>query len=380
MITIFANMRINEESRLKHLKDSLQTFKDLSDNWVINVRGKLRDRAIQHLQQELGDKLVLFNLLDDKRGWIPNARKMLPAVKYNYLLIWLEDHLNIAPIQMLRSSIDEMEKHRADYMQYSWWVFGEQRRGLEKLEYKKGQYIDSVLLTPEKWQTMLEAGNKNYLISLLGIFKKDLFAKLLDKDEHKLPLSWKRYLYSFMTLLNRLGWKFDHKKGFNLINKLAFNKFRRFTYEAPFDLEKGPTRTDVLPLVVSFPKQELFACIDDDLGVPGYQLIKRGFYPFPELPKKFNSNEIDLNKDDFKVKRLVLQPGESYGSVYFEEKNRIPEVLMEYLYVEKGKVQFQNGAGFLEVSQGESISYPTNTPHNIKALSDSNLMVYEAKI
>ena len=54
MLTIFANIRINDCERLQHMKDSFLSFNTISDDWLINVRGKLREEAVLFLK-ELGD-------------------------------------------------------------------------------------------------------------------------------------------------------------------------------------------------------------------------------------------------------------------------------------------------------------------------------------
>lgn len=54
---------------------------------------------------------------------------------------------------------------------------------------------------------------------------------------------------------------------------------QRWPKMTPFDFEKAPTDTKWLPLRRANPKDELFASIDDDLGVVGSSLQSRGLYP-----------------------------------------------------------------------------------------------------
>jgi hypothetical protein len=108
MITILGNIRINSLSRLEHFKNSFFSFKELSDDWVINIRGTFRDEAISFLRSELNNKLNLFTLLNDNRGWITNALEMLNVAKYQYILVWNEDHMNISTTDHIISVIKEM--------------------------------------------------------------------------------------------------------------------------------------------------------------------------------------------------------------------------------------------------------------------------------
>lgn len=286
MLTIFANMRINEPERLQHMKDSFMSFKDISDNWLINIRGALRDEAVAFLKENLGDKLTLFELLDDSRGWIENSLEMLFDAKYDYVLFWLEDHVNVAPVIVYSDIVKEMREQHVDYLLYSWWMSGRARAPFDnladELEMKKLAHIDVLDLTEDGWRKMIANGYKYYILSLLGIYKKSFLVGIMENDRNKLPLFLTKFLFKIMGFMNKIGIRFNTKNGFLLIDKLFFHKLRRYDKECPFDLEKAPTRTDILPFRMALSRQELFACIDDDLDIPGYSLIKRGAYSSAE--------------------------------------------------------------------------------------------------
>ena len=55
-------------------------------------------------------------------------------------------------------------------------------------------------------------------------------------------------------------------------------KLKRWPRETPFDFEKRSSDFEFFPFVLSFPKFELFANIDDNHGTVGYSLIDRGLY------------------------------------------------------------------------------------------------------
>lgn len=275
-------MRINEPERLQHMKDSFMSFNTISDDWVINIRGKLRDEAIAFLKENLGDKLTLFELLDDSSGWITNALEMIKDVKYDYVLVWNEDHLNIALQELYGAIVSEMAKTNADYIGYSWWVFGKDRwyfdKLSDKLKIKRCNNIDIVDMTPMKWKMIMKNGYPYFLLSLCGIYKKDFLRQMMLKDANKLPIFLTKFIFKAMGFINILGLKFNTKKGFRRVNKFFRYKLRRYSKETPFELEKDETRIDMLPLRMALARQELFACIDDDLNVSGYSLVNRGLY------------------------------------------------------------------------------------------------------
>lgn len=282
MLTILANLRVNDRERLQHLKDSFRSFHAVSDNWLINVRGKLRDETVAFLKENLGQKMVLFELLDDSRGWITNALDMLKSARYDYVLIWNEDHLNTAPQELYNSMVVDMANADADYLGYSWWLFGKDRgffdRLADELEMRHGDTIDVIYMTRKKWNMLLESGYPYFLLSLCGIYKKDLLQQMMLNDTKKLPMFLTKFLFKVMGFLNVIGIRFNTKKAFDRINGLFFNKLRKYPKETPFEIEKPPTRVDMLPLRIALPRQELFACIDDDLNVQGYSLVSRGLY------------------------------------------------------------------------------------------------------
>ena len=374
MFTVFANMRIHDPERLQHMKDSFGSFQGASDDWLINIRGALRNEALVFLREHLGARMTEFTLLNDSRGWIENALEMLPKAKYDYVLAWVEDHVCVAKPEMLQHVAVEMQKEKADYLLYSWWLFGKARKPFDVLELRKGQYIDTRYLTKEGWSKVLNEGSP-YLISFLGIFHKEFFRKLLLKDRIKLPYFFHINLYRFLTLLQRLGLAFDQKEWYHRINGWFWHKVPRFPRETPFNLEKGPWRFDMLPFTMALAKQELFACIDDDLGEPGYSLVKRGLYPKPELRVVPASEaQIEEHADDA-AERKFLRTGESESQVYYEDQNRIGRLLKKTVMLLKGSLAVTVGDTEALLEVGESVTLYSNVPHNITALTDSEILI-----
>lgn len=379
MLTIFANIRINEEEGLQHLKDSFYSFNTTSDNWLINVRGTLRAEAIDFLAKELTDKAIFFELIDDSRGWIENAIEMLTHAKNDYLLVWNEDHINIAPQEELLSVVKEMKERGADYLLYSWWLFGAARKEFDMLSLEKGKHIDTIYLTKKRWGDIRANGYPYYLLSLCGIYRKDFFKQMLLKDQVKMPMLFTKNLYRGMTLLNHFGIHFSQRKYFHFFNKIFFHKLRRFPKETPFDLEKAPDRTDMLPFTVALAKQELFACIDDDLDTPGYQLIKRGKYPlsFSLQAGKIDSRDCEIleSNEKYKVSKIFLSKNEEYWSSYYEDTMRIQHLSKETIIVISGKVAIETIGESSIFSANETISVYPNIGYIVASIEDSSFII-----
>ena len=88
--------------------------------------------------------------------------------------------------------------------------------------------------------SVTEIGVKSYYISVCGIFKKDLFNKIINSSHPYL---------------------------------------RRWPKQTPFDFEKRWDDIYFLPLQYGVPKIEMFVPIDDDNVYPDSSLISRGLYP-----------------------------------------------------------------------------------------------------
>jgi 6-phospho-3-hexuloisomerase len=321
MLTIIGNLRINSLSRLEHLKNSFHSFSGTSDNWLINVRGTFRNEVIDFLKKELGDRLTLFTLLNDNRGWLTNTLEMLQSAKHDYILVWNEDHLNIAEPEVFKNVLQEMNNTKADYLTYSWWMSGKSVDPFNKLSsqihLQKKKNISVVDLTPAKWKMIRDTGYTYYLISMCGIFRKDFLINMWTTDKKRLPMSFKKGIFKVFGLLTKLHIisSQGHKTKFEKINRVFFrNKIRKYPIQTPFEMEKGPERYDVLPIRYAIPNQELFACIDDNVNELGYSLIERGLY---DVGKKNISTKENIESiltevktvlsrvDEKQVKRLI---------------------------------------------------------------------------
>ncbi|MFC1775254.1 cupin domain-containing protein [Patescibacteria group bacterium] len=384
MITIFANIKIDDANRLQHLKDSFLSFDTISDNWLINIRGDLRNEAIRFLQEHLGDKMVLFELLDDSKGWVNNSLEMIDEAKYDYLLFWVEDHLNIASQDVYAKIVEEMKVQRADYLLYSWWRSGRARKAFESVELTKGRYIDSIYLTKKEWKKVINAGHTYYLITLCGIFHKDFFKKLLIKDRIKFPTFIKKNVYRMVVLVNRMGFKFDRRKCMHIIDKLSLYKLTTLPKETPFNLEKVSDRYDMLPIKLAISKQELFACIDDDAKVLGDSLIKRGLYP-TNIKLQTNSNEAEIRpwgneeliekNNEYTVYKIALQKGKEYSQRYYEDEFRTHLLLRKTIILMSGSVEVISGDSSVLLLPGKIVSLHPNIKHTIKAKEDSVILI-----
>jgi len=361
---------INSPVRLQHLKDSFNSFENISDNWLINIRGKYRDEALDFLADRLKEKMIRFDLLDEKRGWYTNSLEILKSAKYDYVLLWLEDHINIVSQGVYSELVAEMKNNNVDYLMYSWWMNGESRKPFELDSLKAGTYIDTVELDKNNWQKRLNDGYQGHLISLLGIFNKNFLMKILELENgYKFPRWVTTNIFRVMIILSRLGVKFNHGKLFDSINTVLGGKLIKNLKDRPFEFEKSAYRLDVLPINMGLTKMELFVCIDDDLTLDGSQLIKRGLYPIVDsisvdsgLKKEYDWGMEEILSDNhfYIITRYKLRENQVFSEIYYQDIQRIDVVPRMTIINNSGKLKVTIGNNINELLSGQTMTVYSN--------------------
>jgi hypothetical protein len=242
-ITIFANFRIDSEERFLRMQDSFRSFCNTNINrWVVNIRGPYRDKAGDFLKENLGKKLVLFEL-ESEEGWFCDSQKMFESIQTNHIFFWIEDHICMCGAETLDKIIKQINENNIDYMEYTW--FAEKRLNcyekMKKIELPDISIIEYGIHENNVCQHayMESFGHKRFLISACAIFSIKLFRKIIF-TRHPLLRKWPKKL--------------------------------------PFDFEKNWNDTFVLPYRLALSRVEIFAAIDDDNIFPGTSLFSRGLY------------------------------------------------------------------------------------------------------
>lgn len=240
-LIIFANFRIDNEERYLRMKDSLLSFKNISaKKWIINVRGDYKDKTSLFLKNNLGKKLVCSQL-ESKYGWFYDTRKLLKEIDSDFVLFWLEDHINIANVSIYQEILNEMKQNYCEQLTYT-WLFQERKmryNDIRTFESKNIEYFDINEQSVEMLEKKLDS--YFYTVSIPCIFSVDFFKKIIRSD------------HPFL---------------------------KRWPKETPFDFEKKSTDKKFLNFRFAFPKSELFVSIDDNLySNENYCMIDRGLYP-----------------------------------------------------------------------------------------------------
>ena len=245
-ITVLSNFYIDSEERFLRLQSSINSFCDADiAKWIINVRGPLAEKVKSFLSDRLGKKLYISRK-ESKAGWINDTLQLAELIETEYVHYWVEDHICTVPPETLNEIYKSIYKSGIDIINYSFFGLGAHVKEFEGLRYQEIgflrflEYNHDANLKRQKNSKKLYQGNGAFLVSLLSIMKTGYFKKLLSDKFPKLP-NWPKYL--------------------------------------PFNFEKSPKATHLLPFKIGFTTVELFAPIDDDSHISGSSLISRGLYP-----------------------------------------------------------------------------------------------------
>lgn len=253
-LIIFSNFRINDLERFNRMKDSFHSIKSINAlKWVINVRGIYSKDVKKYLEDNLKD-LVIVSEIESGKGWFYDTRRLIKNINSDYLLYWTEDHINLVPTNNFSLILQEMSVTDSEYLFISWFIFDKLTGVYDKIEKKELNHIYYFTLNNKLTKEIKKSHPDHYIISAQGIFKTQLFKKII-KSKHPF--------------------------------------LRRWPKETPFDLEKKITDTLFLPLKTAIPKYEIFAPIDDDMGGYPCSLQTRGKYPIREIRKITNKSSIN---------------------------------------------------------------------------------------
>ena len=268
LLSIFANFKIDSKERLLRMRDSFDSFCDEDvGKWVVNIRGPLKEEAGEFLRNRLGEKLELFEL-ESKKGWFYDSRKMLKYIDSDYILFWVEDHLNINPkINIIKKITQEMKENNVDSL---WYTFFPYMKNYINVKKKREEYISWFDLNENSLVKIHNLKPDLFLISCASILKQSLFKKIIQSNDRRVAVKWPK--------------------------------------ETPFNFEKSSKDIHWLPFRCGILNNELFVSIDDDTPEPGYSLISRGLYPErlsrSEVGMQGNVKTLGNNKRIFTKKRI----------------------------------------------------------------------------
>lgn len=234
-IAFIFNVRINRKERFQRLKSVLHY---LGPTEIISarIRGQFGQDPVL---QEFGnfEHIDLFSR-STFQEWKLDTLEQVSKIDCKFFVLLQEDHLPMVPRERLLEILGQCTLNAVDFMPLSF--FPQYRRYANHINQVRVPGFENSdlsiweldkLLTGQIAQTV-----DNYPVNLIGFFSKRLLMQIL-------------------------------------LTERPFVK--NYSIEAPFDFEQKHYETWYLPIRWALPKLEIFACVDDDHGIPGYSLSTR---------------------------------------------------------------------------------------------------------
>jgi hypothetical protein len=232
IVAVF-NILANTQERIDRLQLVLNDIPcHLGIRFSVRIRGLHQDAVFEtkhNVRRYFGSTWGEWNL--DLLQQVVDS----PATLY---LLLQEDHLLQMRPDQFGELLDQVIEHEIDYLplsfypQYEFFVNEiESKCRVSTLSILRYWRLDSASIRS------IDRSLRNYPLNLIGVYTRDLLTRLLIKER---PY------------------------------------YKKYSIEAPFNFERSPSETWFLPLNWGFPNSEVFACIDDDHGIPGYSLVSRG--------------------------------------------------------------------------------------------------------
>jgi len=374
MVTAICNVFINSDLKLKLFKETFPLVYAISDNWLINIRGKFHKDVVKYIKETFEDHerhCIFFSGLDDG-NWAKSTCKMLENSKYDYIYVFLEDHFLLKPLDHFRNVIRDMIDSKIEYFSYSFFNIGLSVQSAEGLYPDYSKHFFSFQFGEKSISFLRKNNHHFYPYSLAGICTKKYFQKLLIIENNllvKVPFFVQAVMENvfFFYPRNRAFWFTVNK----FVSKIGI-RFVIYPSATPFNLEKSLFDCDLelLPLRVGGLREELFANWDDDNILSNSSLIKRGLYP-----EYFRvESQATLKATD--GKDYELSKGQSSNHRYCPEISRVQKLPMKYLHVKKGTLKISSSRESFILNAGQFAWIYANIPHTLSADEDCIFQVY----
>jgi len=369
MLTALCNIYLNSSGALEKFQESFPLVYEISDNWLINIRGKEHDAAIAFIKKTFPNSeatCTIFSGLDDTQ-WAASTTLMLKSARYEYLYVYLEDHFLMKPLSQMREVIKEMMKLKLDYLQYSFFNVGLNLDSLEVFQPDQAEHLFHFTFKPEHIALAKKTNPTFYPYALPSISRLSFFKKLLTIEERrliKIPRTVQGILENVYFIYPR-----NRQLYFKLNGWLQNFGLRIVIYTpgSPFNLEKSLHDCDasLLPYELGVLREELFANWDDDNGVTNTSLIRRGLYP---RRLQYEQKTPKLAAESFKEETLKKKV--KVARRYHPNTGRISTLPLKVIRVHEGSVRISGPTEEHTLHKGETITLYANIPHTLEAIED----------
>lgn len=238
-VGIVFNVLLNSEEKLSRLMVAIQRLSYIEEPKLISIRvrgqySQTAARRILDLKSALKNCEVKIQLGSNYSTWRLDTLSQVIRLRSSIVLLLQEDHWLVDPLS-LDQLLQDFEREKVDFCPLSFQPqVSRALKGLERMPSDDTIFGGRQYFTQKPRSKTLA---NEYAVSLVGAFKREKLISLLQLED-RFPI--------------------------------------KYPVESPFLFEKRFSDPRIYPLVIAFPKREVFACVDDDHGVDGYSLMARG--------------------------------------------------------------------------------------------------------
>jgi hypothetical protein len=240
-ILFFGNIYVNSRENFLRMKDSFDSIykKKIFCNYILNIRGKFANQSINYFKKR---KITSIYNLSSDLGWYHDSYCLLKDQDFGYVFCWLEDFICVEK-KSFKNLLDEISQKKIDIINYTYpYIISDNNKN-----FKENNLFKYKTIFKKEYNKLF--GTK-YIISYGSIINRNLFFKIILKDDHKI---WDK--------------------------------------KTPFGFEKNAQQKYWLPLKIGYLKKEIFCSIDDDNNKDYKSLQSRGLYPI-RTQKRTNSKHL----------------------------------------------------------------------------------------
>ena len=232
------NVRISDEIRLNRLLNLIGNLsQDASTLISLRIRGTYAESF--DWAGFAVDIPVQLYINSSFQEWKLDLLEQVTRIDSDHYFLIQEDHALLASTDLLKRVLLDVEQNNIDFLPLSFHPH--YQNFVKNLHESNSEEIIAPSVSSWALTRRVLRGipmrDRNYPVSLLGLYSRSLLIKIICSE---------------------------------------FPLYKQYSVESPFNFEQNPSRVWYLPIRWGFPKQELFACIDDNHDIAGYSLHARG--------------------------------------------------------------------------------------------------------
>ncbi len=369
---LLINTFINDELKFNHFKITFSEIFRVFQSIHIKVRGTFKDRCIDYVLLNVNSNVFTYQDIDNS-DWIASTLLMVENIKNKNIFLYNEDHKLNCGIDKFIKILDHFNEKNIDYMSYSFFKASKLNAfNILPLKPTQEKLINHFDIDKNKLKIIGKISPKYYYVSLIALFSSKYIYHILNNENYR----YKLYIKPLSSIISRI-FNYRRRNIYSYINYLL-NKFNinlcLYPINTPFNFEKIWFENKYLKSKWRYgiPNYELFINYDDDNGMYGESLIKRGLYPF-------NSNyfirKLKDRRDLLSEFILDLHQNQVYDCTYFSTIARINLCPVLVIHVLSGKIDLTSLNDKLILKENNKIFLYSNMYPKLTAITDCQISI-----